>query len=308
MSVVGGFSLLGRVMLGGDCRITYDGGKFQSDRLQKILKLADNTIIGFVGDDVYCAGDLLKAVVDHLTASPKAAVTVMDWLPQLFAQEYARSGSKATIEFLVGNVIEGKPTIISPGDLAKAREYFPKGSPDTGSALCLSAPPDHHAHVACESETSLYHLGSPAFAKTLCMPLAFHTIGSGADAVDGILKKGWAKVLAADVDDIPVVGGVMVGSLLSSFGKRGNKYVGGLVVLMDVGANRCALHGYILDSKGKPAKKNISAVPVQEGGIFLEGHRIVQHDLVSGKRLGLYLPWELRSLPTPPEGLFNNFR
>lgn len=294
-------------MLGADCRISYDGGKFQADRLQKILKLTDNTLLGYVGD-VDCAGDLLKAARDHLTAQPQDAGSVMDWLPELFAGEYARSGSQKGVEFLVGNVIEGKPTIISLGDLAKAREYFPTGSPETGSALCLSAPPDHHAHVAHESETSLYHLGSPAFGKTLCMPLAFHTIGSGADAVDGVLKTAWAKVLAAEVDDIPTVGGVMVGSLLSSFRKRGNKYVGGLVVLMDVGAKRCALHGYILESNGKSGKNTVSPVPLREGGIFLDGDRIVQHDLVSGKKLGLYLPWELRSLSTRPQGVFDDFR
>jgi hypothetical protein len=298
MSIVVGFSLMDGILLGADCRATYsDSGPRHADWVQRIIRLTDNTIIGFVGD-IDTAGRLLKAATDQITSLPQDGERVNRWLPRLFRREFERCSSPRRVEFLVGSVIKGRPTVVTPSTLAEIRSCIGSDSVREGVASLLATPPGFHAVIPGQPPAMLSRLVSPNFKRCECKSLWFTPIGSGS-SVENTLKTRWVNLLTAEPGDVHKEAGEMAGAMLAYFDQSGFDSVGGLVLMMKVTSTGVCLHGFVI-SRDDASQTNLVEMRWENG-------RVIQRNLQTSKEVQLYLPWELRGIGDARR-TFNDFR
>ncbi len=116
MSVVAGCSLLDGVILGADCRVTYDharGIRTYRDDLQKLFAITPQNAIGFVGD-VATATDLIGSLLNMCHVRQRYnAISLLNWLPRHFRFRFTHLSGAKPVAFMVGSIVRDRRNAIA---------------------------------------------------------------------------------------------------------------------------------------------------------------------------------------------------
>jgi hypothetical protein len=192
MSVVAGCSLLDGLILGADSRVSFAAEGTYSDTLQKLVFLTDHTVLGFAGD-VSTAVHLLKSM-RRAQGERRNAVILRQWLPRLFAYEFARFPDARAVTFMVGSVIPSRPNVIRKAAAAQAVlnavRSRPSGSINGISPIFARVMnfPAERVYLLNRPQGLLYTMRSPDFSARRYEPLSAVAIGSGSGLQEKMLE------------------------------------------------------------------------------------------------------------------------
>jgi hypothetical protein len=192
MSVVAGCSLLDGVILGADCRVTFQPQGTYRDTLQKLVFISNHTVLGFVGD-VSTAAHLLDSMRKK-RGNRRNAVILRHWLPRFFAHEFARCPNAKALTFMVGSVIPDRPNVIKKATAAQIvinaiNSRLPGSingiSPTFLRIMSVSA---EKVRLLNQPQGLLYTMQSPDFNVQSYEPFSAAVIGSGSGLRAKILE------------------------------------------------------------------------------------------------------------------------
>jgi hypothetical protein len=290
MSVVAGVSLLDGVLIGADCRMTYESGctKTHRDELQKIIPIGTHTVIGFVGW-VPTAANLLLSMLKARDGR-REAVELEQWLPRYFEYQFAKIKNAQPVSFVVASVVPGRPNIVAKSAIAKvvfdAVNSRPAGGINTISRAfldVLNVPTDSVA-VSGSGEGHLYAMKSPKFIPTHYKPMQSIAIGSGQNMQEQILQ-------IADQLHFDTHG---ANPDVTWFGRSLNHYlrvsdeltVGSMFTIAKI----TAANGIQYFGRTTVDITNNVAYELAIEGI---NNRWVQRNLTTGEAIELFMPWEV---------------
>lgn len=188
MSVVAGCSLLDGVILGADCRVTYNGsrsGLTYRDTVQKLIAISPQNAIGFVGD-ITTASDLIGSMLRICHRLERYnPVALVNWLPRHFRHRFAKFKGAKEVIFMVGSVIRDRPNIVEKAAAAQmvhnAFASRPQGSINGLSPILfrIMTFPSRYVLLPSEPMGMLYTMRSPDFKPHHYNPFDYVAIGSG---------------------------------------------------------------------------------------------------------------------------------
>lgn len=288
MSVVAGVSLLDGVLIGADCRITYDGaGPTYRDELQKIIPIGSHTAIGLTGDIRTAAGLLLK--IRKAQQGRFETVELEQWLPRFLEHEFPTIKNPQSVAFLVASVIPSRRNVVPKADILKAvfdafatQEQGVKYLSETFRDVINA----EHNLVAIEGsgEGHLFAMESPKFTPVYAKPMSSIAIGSGGKLQQQLIELGDRIHFdsAGENKDVFWFGRSLVHYLRASE----EPTVGGMFLIMKIDAR----HGMRWFPHTRVDITNNDSFELTQQGTE---HRWVQRKLSTGEAIELLLPWEV---------------
>ena len=195
MTMVAGARLADGVLIGADCRITWqypNGTLLHTDDAQKLIKIGDSTVLGYAGHV-----DTVNFFLPHIywtLRQPRRrrdGVSVRRWLPRYLRRSYralARRHSVGEVHFMAAASIKGRPARIDRAVLLETVKQTHSAMTNNWLAVrCLDqldGRNDKTLVVPDSSEGLLYVMSSPLFRPMEVPPLGVKAIGSGREASD----------------------------------------------------------------------------------------------------------------------------
>jgi len=290
MSVVAGVSLLDGVLIGADCRITYDKGgtRTHRDELQKLIPIGKHTVIGLTGH-IATAAKLLLAV-RKAQEGRLETVELEQWLPRYLKHQFPKIRDSQPVSFLVASVIPSRPNRVAKAEIAKAVfDAFssrPHGGINTISSTFLNIinVPTNFVAIGGSGEGHLYTMHSPKFAPSHIKPMHSVAIGSGQKMQEQIVQI--ADQLHFDTHgEYPDVTWFRR-SLDHYLRASGESSVGGMFTIMKITA-RHGMQSY------PHTRIDITNKEAYELTIQGTQNRWVQRKMTTGEAIELLLPWEV---------------
>jgi hypothetical protein len=288
VSVVAGVSLLDGVLIGADCRITYDGTPpTYRDELQKLIPIGSHTAIGLTGDIRTAAELLLK--IKKAQQGRIETVELEQWLPRFLEHEFPKINSPQSVTFLVASVIPSRPNAVPKADIMKivfdafaTQEQGVKYLSQTFTDVINAK----HDRVAVEGagEGHLFAMQSPKFTPVHVKPMRSIAIGSGGKLQQQLIELG-DKIhfdSFGENKDVFWFGRSLVHYLRVSQ----EPSVGGMFLIIKIDAR----HGMRWFPHTRVDITNKDSFELIQQGTE---HRWVQRKLSTGEAIELMLPWEV---------------
>ena len=290
MSVVAGCSLLDGVILGADCRVTYEdtrGGLTYRDTVQKLVAVTPQNAIGFVGH-ITTASDLIGSMLKMCHRLERYnPITLLNWLPRHFKRRFKNLNGAEKVIFMVGSVIRDRPNIVEKAAAVRmVHDAFtsrPRGSINGLSPVLFQIMTFPSPYVVLPNEPwgMLYTMESPDFEPRHYKPLDYVAIGTGQE-----MQQFIGQVSDQIFSGMPMQHGdaSWLGRSMNHFLRRKNiESVGGMFPMVKLhrsGATHITRRTCQLPNG-----------PAHE--LAFENDRWVQRNITTGYEVKLALPWEL---------------
>jgi len=220
MSVVAAAALLDRVFISADCRVTEESRQsVHYDHTLKLFQCGPWTVIGFVADDVKAAAVIVQRLLqqtllhrrftrqeDRRKRVPWHPTRLHRWIPRLLRNEYAKTGSKKAVSFVLASVISDVSSVVSSrvaSDLLRAAKragrQTPQWAADVLAATHQAGLEEANVSIRTTGTPRLMVLKSPTFLPYwFGGPLSFAAIGMGGVATTREAQENRAHLFGAE--------------------------------------------------------------------------------------------------------------
>lgn len=299
MSLVAAYSLMKSVVIGADCRITFnrEGDTINQDTLLKIVPLTTHSALGFVRD-VDTASLLFKYVTSELrTRNCQNPHLMLQWLPRILRRGFIFCPDAKAVSMIYAGVCTNRLNRIHRSAFMELAIKRIKGE----GGYQVSGLPGYFMRIAEESDETIFIEGtgenvvavlkSPEFTPDHISTLQFKAIGSGQDASE--ILASYADGIAIHDDQLPPTH-IFQEALYRFQQEYDVPTVGGMYTIFTIGLDGVKFHGF---------ETGLIAGP--KYSIAMKGKRIVQTNSFTGKQVILLYPWEQQRIL--PNQKFDDF-